>query len=147
MIVGFTGTREGMNERQLDQLALMLMALHTGRADAANDFHFGGQFGADLEARKIAKPLGFGIDWHPCPGVAMDTLVDKHGYDLDELLAERWHGCFPPLVRNHHIVDAATVLVAAPRTDAEELRSGTWATIRYARLKGLPVVMLTRGGR
>jgi hypothetical protein len=38
----------------------------------------------------------------------------------------------PYLVRNRHIVDASSVLIATPKGD-EELRSGTWSTVRYAR--------------
>lgn len=49
-----------------------------------------------------------------------------------------------PLARNRRIVAAVDVLIAAPETDREELRSGTWATIRYARAAGKPVVMLSR---
>jgi hypothetical protein len=156
MIVGFTGTRKGMNERQLDQLTLMLQALRTGDVGGghggaaypplgSNVFHFGGAHGADLAARKVAKPLGYDINWHPAPGVDLAKLVQLGYDDIDVLMAETWHEVFPPLVRNHHIVNAAEVLVAAPHVDAEELRSGTWATIRYARAKGIPVVMLSRG--
>jgi predicted Rossmann fold nucleotide-binding protein DprA/Smf involved in DNA uptake len=36
------------------------------------------------------------------------------------------------LERNHDIVDASEVLVAIPKETEEVLRSGTWATIRYA---------------
>jgi len=39
----------------------------------------------------------------------------------------------PPLVRNRDIVDATDMLIAAPATRKEVLRSGTWATIRYAK--------------
>ena len=37
------------------------------------------------------------------------------------------------LVRNHDIVDVCDVLVATPGQKEEQIRSGTWATIRYAR--------------
>lgn len=39
----------------------------------------------------------------------------------------------PPLERNKDIVNAIDVLVTTPRLHTEELRSGTWATVRYAR--------------
>jgi hypothetical protein len=155
MIVGFTGTRKGMNMRQLDQLQFMLGALRThGRGTGpdsypplgSNRFHFGGAPGADLEARKVARPLGYDISWHPSPGVDLGELRASYAPE-HELLNETWHEVFPPLVRNHHIVDAVAVLLAAPHTDREEQRSGTWATVRYARTKGIPVVMLSRGAR
>lgn len=46
------------------------------------------------------------------------------------------------LDRNHAIVDECSVLIAAPRSLTEEQRSGTWATVRYARKMGRPVVIL-----
>jgi hypothetical protein len=45
----------------------------------------------------------------------------------------------PYLVRNHEIVDDSQVLIAAPKEFTEQLRSGTWATIRYARKIGRTV--------
>lgn len=48
----------------------------------------------------------------------------------------------PPLKRNYDIVDACDILLAAPRTLTEELRSGTWATIRYARKTGKKYLIL-----
>lgn len=44
----------------------------------------------------------------------------------------------PPLVRDQDIVNAVDILVAAPLTDHEIIRSGTWTTVRYARRKGIP---------
>ena len=37
------------------------------------------------------------------------------------------------LNRNHNIVDASEILIACPAQTEEVIRSGTWATIRYAR--------------
>jgi hypothetical protein len=49
--------------------------------------------------------------------------------DLTKLFGE-----YPPLERNKHIVIAAIDgLIATPKTIAEEVRSGTWTTVRYAR--------------
>lgn len=152
MIVSFTGTRDAASSRQLDQLALVLTAFYVPQKYvygigspigpvAANEFHFGGAVGADRQARRIAKDLGFAIHWHPCPGVARTEIFGDDPSVEDEI----WHEVFPPLVRNKHLVAVGGVLIAAPFTDNEELRSGTWATIRYARAALKPVVMLSRG--
>lgn len=147
MRVGFTGTREGMSLEQADQLCLMLLALSSGH----NEFHFGGADGADCEALLLALGNGYlaaSIHVHPCPGVTLEKLRDAvHGWDGDGFTADRfvWHEVFPPLVRNRDIVRDVEVLIAAPRHDREEKRSGTWATVRYARQARKPVVMLTRG--
>ena len=85
-----------------------------------NTFHHGAAVGADTQAAAfVRKNPGIEIVAHP----ASDD----------------------PLKRNREIVAACDVLIAAPLTDKEELRSGTWATVRYARAAGKPVVMLSRG--
>jgi hypothetical protein len=51
------------------------------------------------------------------------------------------------IARNHDIVDASAVLVATPRDWYEEQRSGTWATIRYARAQRKAVIIVWPDGR
>ena len=121
MKIGFTGTREGMSAAQREQLVLVLMALAHAPAECRPEFHHGGAVGADAEADETAAREGYAVVVHPCSPV------------------------LPPLTRNRNIVAECDVLVAAPRSDKEELRSGTWATVRYARQAGKPVVMLSRG--
>jgi hypothetical protein len=41
----------------------------------------------------------------------------------------------PYLQRNHAVVDDTEVLIATPAQQHETLRSGAWATVRYARKK------------
>jgi len=135
MIVGFTGTRKGMTQMQQDQLALALSCFYNPAG--ANELHVGGAAGADDEAWVAAEAAGYDVHVHPCPGVVRDDLQD----------GAVWHETFPPLERNRHIVAASDILVAAARTNTEEQRSGTWATVRYARDKGIPIVMLSRGIR
>lgn len=115
MIIGFTGTRKGMSEAQKDQLSLMLAVF----VSHANEFHHGDAVGADREAVALAQQYGFACVAHAA------------GTD--------------PLKRNREIVAASSVLIAAPETDREQQRSGTWATVRYMRKAGKPVVMLSRG--
>lgn len=43
------------------------------------------------------------------------------------------------LARNDEMIHRADILIAFPRTPEEEKRSGTWATIRRARRKGIPI--------
>jgi hypothetical protein len=144
MKVGFTGTRAGMSQAQEKQLAMLLVVFGIATPETETpEFHHGGADGADTEADRLACLDGYAITVHPCPGVVADdvrdgqTIFNSHPVTMTEV--------FPPLVRDRHIVDAVIVLIAAPRTDKEELRSGTWATVRYARQKGIPVVMLSRG--
>jgi hypothetical protein len=83
-------------------------------------FVHGDCVGADTEAALIATRLGLLTVSYPASHVVNSPAVVRH--DVQK-----------PLVRNKLIVEASDVLVACPRLMKEELRSGTWATIRYAR--------------
>jgi hypothetical protein len=52
-----------------------------------------------------------------------------------------------PLSRNKKIVDDGSRLIACPFTDYEELRSGTWSTIRYAKKIGKPYTIIWPNGQ
>lgn len=116
--VGFTGTRQGMSARQRSRFHKLLWL------SGATHFHHGGCVGADIDAHRIAKGLRLTVEVHPC------TLAGQQGNFSS---ADVVHPTKPPLERNRDIVDAVGRMFACPRTPTEELRSGTWATIRYAR--------------
>jgi hypothetical protein len=125
--VGITGTRAGLTTIQAAALREHLRAwmLH---ALAIPTFHHGGCVGADRAAHNLVREV-YGrmsrIVVHPASDQP-DSLTDWT--DADEL----WEP-FPSLLRNRHIVDATELLLACPRGNREEQRSGTWATIRLAR--------------
>ena len=127
MIVGFTGTRRGMTYPQEQRLIEALKQYEP------NEFHHGGCCGADAEAHILARDMGAKVFVHP------STLAKFHGYHVG---AHYVHPMAPPLRRNKSIVNACDVLFAAPLLAVESTRSGTWATIRYARKRGIQVVML-----
>jgi hypothetical protein len=60
--------------------------------------------------------------------------------------ADREEKPVPYLARNDNIVASVRVLLAAPNSMTENLRSGTWATIRYARKKGIPIYIVLPNG-
>jgi hypothetical protein len=51
------------------------------------------------------------------------------------------------LVRNHDIVDETEALIAMPKGETEVIRSGTWATVRYARKLHRPIYLLLPSGK
>jgi hypothetical protein len=128
MIVGFTGTASGMTEHQQAELYGTLCIhphLRTG-------FRHGDCVGADAEAHAIALELGWPVVIHPPANPKRRAYCDGGVVK----------GPRPYLVRNHDIVDACDFLIAAPRQRKEVLRSGTWATVRYARKVGKEVIIL-----
>ena len=52
----------------------------------------------------------------------------------------------PYLRRNQMMVHDSEALIAAPGQMTESVRSGTWSTIRYARQKGIPILIILPNG-
>src|SRR4030042_6607290 len=107
--VGFTGTQEGMSEFQKKSLFRFFSE------NVCEEFHHGDCVGADSDAHDIARALGLAIHIHPPYNPAKRKRC-VGGIIYPEK---------PYLGRNHDIVDACDVLIAAPK-GGEVLRSGTW---------------------
>ncbi len=122
MKVGFTGTRKGMTEFQKSEVRRILTEYMHGRSMEA---HHGDCIGADTDFHNICMDMWYPIVLHPSN---LSTRVWNRG-------AIYTHEPKPPLVRDHDIVDVVDIMLAAPK-GKEILRSGTWATIRYARKMG-----------
>ena len=129
MKVGFTGTRVGMSDSQKEGLHIVLSSYDSV------EFHHGDCVGADEQAYEVAKACGARTVGHP----PLDTRLRAFTKN-DEMRKPK-----PFLARNHDIVDETEVLTVAPKTDEEELRSGTWATARYAVKTDKEVLVLKRG--
>lgn len=59
------------------------------------------------------------------------------------------HGEDAWLVRNQDIIKRSTVVVAAPKEFSEphQKSSGVWAAIKYAKHRGVPVIIVSPGGK
>lgn len=118
MKVGFTGTRNGMNDQQAYMLGALLEELKV------TELHHGDCNGADAQAHFLATSRNIRVVLHP-------PANDRERAHLEaECAAVR--APLPYLVRNRNIVIETEVLIATPSTVRETLRSGTWATVRYA---------------
>ena len=96
---------------------------HTLRLNKPNEAHHGDCKGADKQFHDIAKSFGYEITVHP-PIDDKKRAFCKGDYST----APKEY-----LARNKDIVDACDILIATPKSAAEEVRSGTWSTIRYAK--------------
>ena len=114
---GFTGTQQGMTPKQLAEVQRVL------QEEQAGWFHHGDCIGADAQAHEIAQRLGLMICIHP-----PEDPRKRAWCSGDQTFPEK-----PYLIRNHDIVNQSDFLIATPKEYEEVLRSGTWATIRYAR--------------
>lgn len=116
MKVGFTGTRWGMGNRTstfeyiIDKLGI-------------TEFRHGMCIGSDEEAHNLVALRPVLIIGHPPEDQKQMAKVKCDRYEVPKAY----------LVRDHDIVDNVEVMVATPQQNEEILRSGTWATIRYAK--------------
>jgi hypothetical protein len=89
----------------------------------------------------IAKLMGLKIVVHPPAGWKKRAWCDSKGATAEvEMLEPR-----PYLTRNHQIVRACDVLLAAPKESERPKATrgqGTWSTVRYAYEAGKTVVIL-----
>ena len=91
--------------------------------------------GADEQAELLARGLGYVTVAHP------PTNPHLRAYTTSDITLDP----ADYLVRNRAIVDAADVMIACP-DGPERLRSGTWATIRYARKVGKDLCVIGPDG-
>lgn len=110
-----------MNDTQHDALCAMLLCL-----SPLEEFHHGDCVGVDADAHAIVDDLipRVFIIVHPPTDPRLRAFCMP---TIGDILAP-----LPYLDRNKAIVEAVDLLIAVPNTATEELRSGTWQTIRYA---------------
>lgn len=128
MIIGFTGSQKGMTTTQFDILCELITEINPTAA------HHGDCIGADATFHEVCDLLEIPIVIHPpadtsrrafCEGAtAVNTPEDY-------------------LVRNHNIVDEVDAMIVVPRTAKETLRSGTWATWRYAKKQDKEIFLIS----
>ena len=139
MTVGFTGTRQDWTPAQAATMSSLMCRLI--RNDGPLLRH-GGCAGSDTRVHKMWQMLGGRVWLHPgCDSQGRDTTTPRSrvGIDGQEPL-------LPYLERNHVIVAWSRVLVATPAEDVEAVRSGTWATVRAARSRGVHVLLCLPSG-
>lgn len=130
--VGFTGTQKGTTQAQFRTLRRLL------DCEKPDYLHHGDCIGADFELHLMADAMGVPVVLHPPTKTIKRRFVTNNVYF-----------CWPPagyLQRNQSIVRNSNLLYACPSTYEEELRSGTWSTIRYARKQEKTVVVVFPDG-
>jgi hypothetical protein len=131
MKVGFTGTRHGMTTKQLDAVRSKLQNFNP------KELHHGDCIGADSQAHAIARAIGCAVIIHPPSDTTQRAWMQGAAYT---------HKPRNHIARNHDIVDTCDLLIAAPYESTEILRSGTWATIRYAYKTNRPMIIIYPNG-
>jgi len=135
MKVGFTGSRRGMTSKQQAALRMLLVGISIWREDI--EFHHGDCIGADEQGFRIATSLGNYTTFAHRP----QNLAFAADTKSDVIYPRR-----PYHERNKVIVKECHAYIGTPNTMTEEVRSGTWSTIRMARKTGNPLVIIYPDG-
>jgi hypothetical protein len=135
MIIGFTGTRQGMTQNQR-----ISFVQNTCYFVEDVEFHHGDCVGADEQAHLLIVAHAKKIVIHPPSDDKLRAFCDRFSANLNTLIVVMPDRSY--IDRNHDIVNSCDMLIAAPAQNYNILRSGTWATIRYARERGKRVNIL-----
>lgn len=131
--IGFTGTRHGMTEAQ--KLAVGDLVAREVCSDLTVAHH-GDCIGADADFHAIARGQGLAVIGHPPSDDRLRAFCE-----CDHAAPPK-----PYMVRNAQIVAAADLMIATPAEMTEQPRGGTWGTIRIARARGVPLVIVFPDG-
>lgn len=149
MKIGFTGTQRGMTESQKEFLKEIL------EMKVCTEFCHGDCIGSDAQANQIAINLGISIFTIFPPELTKKRAFCfnpnkmEMGYEWNTIdvadfysIKVKWMPENKYLERNKHIVDSVDWMIATPKEFEHSIRSGTWATIRYAwkRKKGITII-------
>lgn len=130
MDIGFTGTQRGMTEAQAEEVWGTLMVMSLIIPQGQLNAHHGLCIGADYSFHVMCRGLAIPIIGHPpinkSKEAKFNLLEFAYLWDDKEYLD-----------RNTDIVNCSTSLIATPGEMEEQLRSGTWSTIRKAKRKGI----------
>lgn len=118
---GFTGTSDALTGQQLQALRTLLVRLAPQRVA------HGDCVGADAAFDTLCAELGIHRTAHPGHDDVGASPKRAH------CAAEHQLPVKPYLTRNKSIVLTTSYLIACPNGFTEQRRSGTWATIRFAR--------------
>ena len=128
MRIGCTASRHGVSGEPLERIRERLTTL-MGRNEVY-ELHHGDCVGGDVQIATIARELGYLVIGHPPTNNKFRAFFNSDS----ELPPAEY------IARNHAIVDISEIMLCAPSgSEAEQPRSGTWATIRYARREGKTV--------
>lgn len=137
MILGFTGTREGMTNLQESAVAAIIWRI--GIKQGIVEAHHGDCLGADAQFHAMIRQDSpeTTIVGHP------PSKPDLRAYcDCDELREPK-----PYLVRNADIVRESDEMVATPKEMVEQFKGGTWFTIHEAKRQGKRCLIVWPNGR
>jgi hypothetical protein len=137
--IGFTGTRIGMTSAQKQRVISFLSRIKHEFPNHEWWGHHGDCIGADEDFHNLLRKADFKIYGHPPGNPKLRAFLTFDDCDKPEIYR----------IRNHNIVRESRILIATPRLpeqDSSQGYSGTWATVRYARQRKKPYIVIMPDG-
>jgi len=116
--LGITGTRNGLNEFQRDELTVLLKMFR----EEFDEFHHGDCVGVDCQTAQIARELDYVIVAHP------PTKDNLRGFFESDVNNQK----YGYLERDRNIVKSVDLLLVCPKETTHQNIGGTWYTHDYA---------------
>lgn len=138
MIVGFTGTRAGMSTAQMETVTKLLKDLKP------ESVVHGDCYGSDKEFHDICIKLQGSMTNPGPPRIVIYPSTSKTRAYCEG--AELIYPPEAPLKRDMRIARGCDKLIATPKEFEEQIRSGTWTTVRYARFANKLVYIILPDG-
>lgn len=149
----FTGTQGQHTREQKDALNQLFRELKYSALELGFvvHLHHGVCVGLDNLADRLAFLNGITRELHPGINPKYPQDISKRAMGCYLRMGFILHEAKPFLVRNKEMVDVVgSTLIAAPAQNGleyEQVRSGTWSTIRYARKKSKNIIYVWPDGR
>lgn len=135
--IGFTGARVGMSSECVRAVSRQLGLIANANVVGLH----GDCVGADSDFDCLCRLHSIETWMRPC---TMDGNEDHRFRAYTQ--AKPMGKATNPMKRNREIASQCHVLFGCPPTDHEVQRSGSWATIRYARKYGKPTFLFFPSG-
>lgn len=134
--VGFTGTSRGMRLKQARRIEDVIKSMGLRHLGPQVTAHVGDCVGADAEFYGMARRHAWRIIGHVPINPNHRAFLD-YTEEMPKL---------PYLDRNRKIVESCQLLIGAPYEMEEQMRGGTWWTLRHARHRGRAHVIVYPDG-
>lgn len=130
MILGITGTRQGMSDAQLEAVARFLSSVEVA------ELHHGDCVGVDAQIHTMLAGSGCRIVIHP--GTNDEHRAFCKGHEERPRLTH--------FARNRNIVDACDVILGVSVSPHRLYHGGTWYTLDYAYKIGRRMIIVWPDG-
>jgi|TARA_R100000049_G_C1956778_1_gene114080 hypothetical protein len=152
MKIGFTGAQKGMTSLQKMRFNEILLPFKLNAFRPLTEFHHGDCIGADEEAHNQVRACfpKTTIHIHPPKNSkkrAYSSRNEIYYYRDRQFSIPNIHLPKSYLERNKDIVNKTDLLIACPKSNKEELRSGTWATVRCAKKQKKQIIIIFPNGK